>query len=151
MASETVAFIGLGLMGRPMALHLIKAGYHVRAYNRTAAKAQPLADAGATVCTTPAEAAKDAHVVCTCVGDGPDVRQVILGNKGVIHEAAPNTLIVDHSTISPLIARRSRRNSGLRPCVSSMRLSVAAKRAPLTGSFPLCAAATRRTSKLRNP
>jgi len=117
VASETVAFIGLGLMGRPMALHLVKAGYQVRAYNRTAAKAQPLADAGATVCATPAEAAKGASVVCTCVGDGPDVKQVILGNKGVVREAAPDTLIVDHSTISPLIAQeieKELRSSSLR-------------------------------------
>lgn len=102
---ETVAFIGLGLMGRPMALHLIQAGHAVRVYNRTAAKTKPLADAGATVCATPAEAARGARVVCICVGDGPDVREVILGANGATAGAAPGTLIIDHSTIAPKTAQ----------------------------------------------
>jgi 3-hydroxyisobutyrate dehydrogenase len=102
---ETVAFVGLGLMGRPMALHLIKAGHTVRVYNRTTSKTESLAQAGATACATPAEAAKGARVVCTCVGDGPDVREVILGANGIAGTAAPGTLIIDHSTIAPSAAQ----------------------------------------------
>lgn len=109
MSEQTVAFVGLGLMGRPMALHLVKAGHRVRVYNRTAEKTRPLAEAGAAVCPTPAEAAKGSSVVCTCVGDGPDVAEVILGEGGVARGAAPGTLIVDHSTISPLVAQEIER------------------------------------------
>ncbi|MCK6472249.1 MAG: NAD(P)-binding domain-containing protein [Planctomycetes bacterium] len=100
-AATPVAFAGLGLMGRPMGFHLLSKGHPLRVYNRTAAKTLGFAEKGAAVCATPAEAAKGSKIVFLCVGDGPDVEHVILGKDGIAETAAPGTLVVDHSTISP--------------------------------------------------
>lgn len=101
MSATPVAFVGLGLMGRPMAFHLRSKDHPLRVYNRTAGKTLGFAEKGATVCATPAEAAQGSKIVFLCVGDGPDVEQVILGKDGIAETAAPGTLVVDHSTISP--------------------------------------------------
>jgi 3-hydroxyisobutyrate dehydrogenase len=101
-----VAFIGLGTMGAAMALNILKAGHELTVFNRTREKEAALAKAGADRASSPAEAARAADVVITCVSDTPDVEEVILGDGGVIRGAAPGTIVVDMSTISPSTTRR---------------------------------------------
>ncbi|MDW3217776.1 MAG: NAD(P)-dependent oxidoreductase [Acidimicrobiales bacterium] len=100
------AFIGLGVMGHPMAGHLVAAGHEVTVYNRTAAKAEQwVADHGGTAAPTPAGAAADAEFVFLCVGDDPDVREVATGEAGVLESMAAGTVLVDHTTASADVAR----------------------------------------------
>ena len=101
-----VAFIGLGTMGSPMALNVLKAGHTVTVNNRTRDKEIPLSDGGAKRAASPAAAAVDAEIVITCVSDTPDAEAVILGEQGVVHGAAKGTVVVDMSTISPTATRR---------------------------------------------
>jgi 2-hydroxy-3-oxopropionate reductase len=96
-----VGFIGPGIMGRPMALNLLRGGYRLLAYARRPETLQPLLAAGATACYTPADVAAQAEVIFTVVADTPDVQSVIFGEHGLIHKARPGTVIVDMSTISP--------------------------------------------------
>jgi len=102
-----VAFIGLGVMGYHMAGHLKKKGGHdVTVYNRTAAKAQKWVKAfGGKAKRTPAEAAKGAEIVFTCVGNDDDLRSVILGPKGAFAGMAKGTILVDNTTASAEVAR----------------------------------------------
>lgn len=104
----TVAFIGLGAMGAPMAGHLLAAGFTVRVQNRTFAKAQAWAaeHPGGTAWQTPAEAAQGAEVVCTCVGNDADLESVTLGPQGVLQTLQAGALIIDHTTASAAIVRR---------------------------------------------
>lgn len=101
-----VGFIGLGVMGRPMALHLLEAGHELSVYARRAEAAQPLVDAGAKACASPAEVAAASEVVFTMVTAGADVEQVALGEDGIVHGAKPGTVLVDMGTIPPGTARR---------------------------------------------
>lgn len=98
---EKIAFIGMGIMGAPMAQNLLKAGYPVTVHTRTKSKAQPVIDAGALWVDSPAQAAKNADIVITCVTDTPDVEKVLLGEKGVIESAHQGMICIDMSTISP--------------------------------------------------
>jgi 3-hydroxyisobutyrate dehydrogenase-like beta-hydroxyacid dehydrogenase len=101
-----VSFVGLGVMGYPMAGHLARSGYEVTVYNRTAAKAEAwLAEYRGHRAATPAEAAADAEITFCCVGNDDDVRAVILGKGGILQGAAPGAVIVDHTTASAVIAR----------------------------------------------
>jgi len=101
-----VGFVGLGVMGFPMAGYLIKAGHEVTVYNRTTAKAEQWqTEFGGVVASTPADAAADAEIVFTCVGNDDDVRAVILGKHGVLSAIAAGSVIVDHTTASASIAR----------------------------------------------
>jgi 3-hydroxyisobutyrate dehydrogenase len=100
------AFIGLGIMGLPMAGHLLAAGHALTVHNRTRSKAERLLATGARWADSPAAAARDADVVFCCVTDTPDVEHVLLGPGGVIESARPGLLVVDHSTISPSATRR---------------------------------------------
>jgi len=100
-----IAFIGLGIMGQPMARNLLQAGYRLRVYNRTRGKAEALAGDGATVCDSPAEAARGAQVVITIVTDTPDVEAVLFGETGVVAGAERDAVVVDMSTISPEATR----------------------------------------------
>ncbi|WP_445010350.1 NAD(P)-dependent oxidoreductase [Vreelandella stevensii] len=101
----TVAFIGLGVMGYPMAGHLARQGLTTRVYNRTTAKAQAWADQfGGTAHATPAEAAQGADLVLVCVGNDDDVRQVTTGEHGVLQSMAPGSYLVDHTTASADLA-----------------------------------------------
>lgn len=114
---STIAFVGLGIMGSPMAVHLQQAGHEVRGHNRSPAKTQPLVEAGGTACATAAEAVEGADVVCLMLPDGPDVEDVLLGDGQVLEHARPGTLVVDFSTIRPDVARRmadEARERGLR-------------------------------------
>ncbi len=101
-----VAFIGMGTMGAPMALNVLKAGHEVVVHNRTRERELPVAEAGALRADTPGEAAVDAEVIITCVSDTPDVEAVVLGDEGIIHGARSGSLVVDMSTISPAATRR---------------------------------------------
>ena len=101
-----LGFIGLGVMGRPMALHLIEAGHELSVYARRAEAAQPLVDAGAKACASPAEVAAASEVVFTMVTTGADVEQVALGEGGILHGAKPGTVVIDMGTIPPGTARR---------------------------------------------
>ncbi|MDZ7801268.1 MAG: NAD(P)-dependent oxidoreductase [Trueperaceae bacterium] len=96
-----VGFVGLGTMGAPMAGRLIEAGFEVRVHNRTRAKEEPLAQAGATRAETPRDAARGADVVITMVGDTPDVDEVVLGPDGVRDGLEAGSVLVDMSTIDP--------------------------------------------------
>ncbi|HVZ22910.1 MAG TPA: NAD(P)-dependent oxidoreductase [Vicinamibacterales bacterium] len=106
MPSETVGFIGLGIMGRPMALNLIKAGYRLVVTSRSRGPIDALAAAGATAAATPADVAREADVVITMVPDSPDVEQVIAGERGVLEGLRPGSIVIDMSTISPIVTRR---------------------------------------------
>ncbi|MCX5632933.1 MAG: NAD(P)-dependent oxidoreductase [Phycisphaerae bacterium] len=101
MSAFRIAFIGTGIMGKPMALNLLKAGFPLTVHSRTKSKAQEIIKAGARWADSPAAAAQDADVVITCVPDTPDVRQVLLGKSGVIESAHPGLICIDMSTISP--------------------------------------------------
>ncbi|OQA01729.1 MAG: 2-hydroxy-3-oxopropionate reductase [Planctomycetes bacterium ADurb.Bin401] len=98
---KNLAFIGMGIMGRPMALNLLKAGFALTVHSRTKSKAQDVLEAGALWAESPALAAKDKDIVITCVTDTPDVKNVLLGKEGVIESAHPGMICVDMSTISP--------------------------------------------------
>src|SRR5690349_13768516 len=92
-----IAFLGLGIMGKPMAQNLVKAGHELRVWNRTPGKTV----GGAQTAATPKEAAKDAEVVWLCVSDTNAVEQVMLGKDGVMASMKPGTIVVDSSTILP--------------------------------------------------
>ena len=96
-----VGFIGLGIMGTPMSLNLVGAGYSLTVYNRTRTKCKPLQDAGAKVASTPAEVAERTDVIITMVTDTPDVEEVLFGPNGVSEGLTPGKVVVDMSTISP--------------------------------------------------
>ncbi|MBN1517785.1 NAD(P)-dependent oxidoreductase [Candidatus Sumerlaeota bacterium] len=97
-----IGFIGLGIMGRPMALNLLKAGFELTVYNRTASKCETLREAGADVASSPAEAARGADAVITIVSNTCDVEEVLLGPQGVHQGIASGAVVIDMSTISPI-------------------------------------------------
>jgi 3-hydroxyisobutyrate dehydrogenase len=103
--AEKIGFIGLGIMGQGMARNLLKAGFDLTVWNRTASKADDLAVAGAKVAAGPADLAARCDVILICVSDTPDVQQVILGEGGIIEGIRPGSLVIDHSTISPQVTR----------------------------------------------
>jgi 3-hydroxyisobutyrate dehydrogenase len=104
--SRRVAFLGLGVMGHPMAGHLARAGHQVTVYNRTAAKAEAWVKAyGGAFATTPAAAARGADFVFCCVGNDDDLRSVVLGDEGAFAGMAAGAVLVDHTTASAEVAR----------------------------------------------
>ena len=101
-----VAFLGLGVMGFPMAGHLKKGGHEVTVYNRTGAKAQKWVDThGGRAAATPAEAAKGMDIVFSCVGNDDDLRSIVLGEQGAFAGMAKGAIFVDHTTASANVAR----------------------------------------------
>jgi 3-hydroxyisobutyrate dehydrogenase-like beta-hydroxyacid dehydrogenase len=113
-----VAVIGLGTMGAPMARHLIEAGHDVTVHNRTRAREEPLAALGAARAETPADAARRADAVLTCVSDTPDLEHVLLGPGGAAEGLPSGGLVVDCSTVSPsatasIAARLAERGIGM--------------------------------------
>lgn len=98
---STIAFIGLGIMGSPMAVHLQNAGHQVIGYNRTPDKAQPLVEAGGTAADTASAAAAKAEIICVMVPDSADVEEVLTSENGVFDSAQPGALIIDFSSIRP--------------------------------------------------
>lgn len=105
-AHTTLGFVGLGIMGEPMARNLVEAGYTVQVHNRSRAAVERLADQGAVAAGSPAEAARGAHAVITVLPDAPDVEQVLLSASGVVEGLDPGGVVIDMSTISPVAARR---------------------------------------------
>src|SRR5687768_778848 len=99
--AERVGFIGLGIMGSGMARNLLKAGFPLQVWNRTASRAESLVAEGASAAESPAALAADSDIIITCVSDTPDVEAVILGEDGVISGARSGSLVIDMSTISP--------------------------------------------------
>ncbi len=105
--SERVGFIGLGIMGRGMAQNLIKSGFELTVWNRTASRMEPLVAAGARPARDPADLAAQCDLIITCVSDTPDVEAVLTGDepRGVIHGVREGALVIDMSTISPHATR----------------------------------------------
>jgi 2-hydroxy-3-oxopropionate reductase len=102
--ADKVGFIGLGIMGKPMAQNLMEAGYELVLYNRTRAKAEELAkDGAAEVAASPTEVAENSDVIITMLPDSPDVRNTVVGEGGVLEGLKEGALLVDMSTISPVV------------------------------------------------
>jgi 2-hydroxy-3-oxopropionate reductase len=106
VSSVSVGVIGLGLMGKPMALNLLKAGFPVTVFNRSQPAIDELAAAGARAAASPAEVGAASDIVVTMLPDGPDVEKVVLGENGVMANAKPGVLVIDMSTIAAATARR---------------------------------------------
>jgi 2-hydroxy-3-oxopropionate reductase len=106
MEEKKVGFIGLGIMGRPMAGHILRAGYSLTVYNRTRSRADELAREGAHVAESPAQVAAVSDVIITIVTDSPDVEQVIAGPGGVMEGVRPGAIVIDMSTVSPQLEQR---------------------------------------------
>ncbi|WP_432738738.1 NAD(P)-dependent oxidoreductase [Maridesulfovibrio sp. FT414] len=104
--SRKIGWIGTGVMGGSMCMHLMKAGNEAFVYNRTKSKADALVSEGAIWCDSPAEVAKNADVIFTIVGYPKDVEETILGENGVLANAAPGKIIVDMTTSEPALAKR---------------------------------------------
>jgi 3-hydroxyisobutyrate dehydrogenase-like beta-hydroxyacid dehydrogenase len=104
--SQSIGFIGLGIMGQPMAMNLVKAGFKVSAYNRTRDKASPLEKAGARVASSPADAARGADFVMSMVSDSAASEGVMLGKDGVLETVKPGSIVIDSATISPVVSRK---------------------------------------------
>jgi 2-hydroxy-3-oxopropionate reductase len=103
---DTIGFIGLGLMGKPMARNLLKRGYALVVHSRSRAPVDELVAAGATAAVSPADVARRATTIITMLPDGPDVEQVLEAPDGGFSAMQPGTVIIDTSTISPAIAKR---------------------------------------------
>lgn len=103
--TETIGFIGLGIMGKPMARNLLKAGYPLVVHNRSQVAVDELVSAGAVAASSPAEVARRADVVITMLPDSPDVRSVVLGTDGLLSGARDGGVLIDMSTIAPTVTR----------------------------------------------
>lgn len=101
----TLGFIGLGLMGKPMAAHLLKAGFPLWVHNRSQAAVDELVGQGAHKAASAAEVAQHASIIFTCLPDSPDVEACVLGPGGILEGAQPGVIVIDHSTIKPATAR----------------------------------------------
>ena len=105
MANEKVGFIGLGIMGKPMARNLMEAGHDVTVFNRSRGKVDELAGEGATAADSPRQVAETCDIIVTILPDSPQVREVMEGEDGVLAGASEGDLVVDMSTISPVVTR----------------------------------------------
>jgi len=103
---KKIGFIGLGIMGKPMARNLLKAGYAVTVYNRSRPAMEELHSAGAQLGPSPKDVAAAAEIVITMLPNSPDVEAVVLGPNGVLEGAKPGTILADMSTISPLVSQK---------------------------------------------
>ena len=132
---SSVAFVGLGVMGAPMARHLAAAGHQVTVYNRTPEKSLAwVALYGNRAAPTPHEAAEGAEFVIMCVGNDNDVREVVYGPDGVLSGAEAGAVLVDHTTASAEVAKELAEAAAEFGWASSMRRCRGARRAPRTGS-----------------
>ena len=105
-SQERIGFIGLGIMGKPMAARLVHAGFPVTVHNRSSAAADELAGEGAEVADSPRRAAEGSDIVVTMLPDSPDVEAVMLGEEGVLAGVREGMLVIDMSTIAPATARK---------------------------------------------
>lgn len=106
MRSEKIGFIGLGVMGKPMAMNLLNAGYKLTVWNRTRSKMDDLLAMGASGAESPKEVAEKSDVVITMVSDSSDVEEVVLGPQGIIYGAHEGLVLIDMSTISPTVTQK---------------------------------------------
>ncbi len=106
MSKKRIGFVGLGIMGQPMAGHLLAAGHRLTVYNRTRSKTQDLERRGAAVADSPAQAAQGADAVIVIVSDSPDVAAVIEGPQGILEGVGRGAVVIDMSTVSPDLERR---------------------------------------------
>lgn len=104
--SERVGFVGLGIMGRGMSRNLLKAGFDLTIWNRTASRMEELVAEGASPAASPADLASKCDIILICVSDTPDVEAVITGPDGVLEGIRSGALVIDHSTISPYATRQ---------------------------------------------
>ncbi|HET7480970.1 MAG TPA: 2-hydroxy-3-oxopropionate reductase [Rubrobacteraceae bacterium] len=111
---ESVGFVGLGIMGRPMARNLMAAGYDLVVHNRSPARADELAAEGAAAARSPREVAEKSGVVITMLPGPPEVREVVTGEDGLLEGASAGSLIIDMSTSSPVLARKLALEAGKR-------------------------------------
>lgn len=133
--TTTVSFIGLGVMGYPMAGHLAKAGLNVRVWNRTSEKTKQWAqEYSGTPCQTIAEAVDGADFVMTCVGADKDLVEVFEGDNGIIANAPKNAILVDHTTASAGIAEQLAASASQNGQALSMRQFQAANKVPRKAS-----------------
>lgn len=116
MGKSTIGFIGLGIMGMPMAGHLLRGGHALVVWNRTPAKMAPLLEQGAKAGVSPQDVAARSDVVISMVSDSPDVEHVYLSPEGVLAGARPGTLLIDMSTISPVTAIKVGKAAAERGC-----------------------------------
>jgi len=116
MSNPTVGFIGIGIMGKPMARHLLKAGYPLVIYNRSRAAVDELSKEGAQVAANSQEVAERCEVIITMLPDSPDVELVYAGEKGVFAGLKSGTLLIDMSSISPVVARKLAVGAEKRSC-----------------------------------
>jgi 2-hydroxy-3-oxopropionate reductase len=100
-----IGFIGLGIMGKPMSRNLLKAGYQLVVFNRSKAAMDELVAAGASAAANPREVAKQAEIVITMLPNSPHVRDVVLGEAGIIEGAGKGSVVIDMSSIAPLVSR----------------------------------------------
>ncbi|NIA06510.1 MAG: NAD-binding protein [Actinobacteria bacterium] len=108
-----VGFVGLGIMGQPMAGNILRAGFSLTVYNRTISRTEPLKDAGAVVVDSPAKAAAESDIVICCVSDSPDVYHVVLAEKtGIISGVRKGSIVVDCSTAAPEVATKCSQELG---------------------------------------
>jgi 2-hydroxy-3-oxopropionate reductase len=114
--SDTIGFIGLGIMGKPMARNLLKAGYPLIVHSRSRPPVDELVREGAKTATNPREIAAQADVIITMLPDSPDVEAVYTGEHGIFVGAKPGALLIDMSTISPVVARRLAADAEQRGC-----------------------------------
>src|SRR5918999_1777351 len=111
---ERVGFIGLGIMGKPMARNLMDAGYDLTVHNRSPEKAEELGEQGASVAESPGEVARNSDIIVTMLPGPPEVREVVAGEGGLLENSREGSLIVDMSTSSPVLARELARYAGER-------------------------------------
>lgn len=111
---ETIGFIGLGIMGKPMAKNLLKAGFPLVVHNRSRGPVDALVSEGANAADTPAETAAASDIVITMLPDSPDVQSVVLGPNGVLAGSRPGTVLIDMSTIAPTVTRALSAEAGTR-------------------------------------
>ena len=101
----TIGFIGLGIMGKPMAKNLLKAGYHLVVYDLNATAIKELVNSGAREGKSPSDVASQCEIIITMLPNSPDVREVALGENGIIHGAKSGSVFIDMSSIAPLVSK----------------------------------------------
>lgn len=112
METKKIGMIGLGIMGRPMAMNLLKAGYRLGLHARRQSTLQPFASHNVDRYETPAELARHCATIVTMVADSPDVEEIVTGADGIVHGAAAGHILIDMSTIAPEVTRRLARQLG---------------------------------------
>ncbi|MDQ0492927.1 NAD(P)-dependent oxidoreductase [Paenibacillus brasilensis] len=125
---KNIGFIGLGTMGAPMASNLLRQGFGVTVYNRTASRCEPLVEQGARTASTPREAAEDQQLVITMVSDDSSIRDIYYGEDGVFAGLTPGVTVMDNSTISPELVKQL--------AAEADKLGCSFIDAPVTGSKP---------------